>query len=394
MKQRRDSISSKVDSAVAAKLGDQVGKFLALLDRMRSVADESSEKFTDLEQRLQQQLGSADSTARSLKELLSRADETIPKTMQMPERAPALLLMQIDKVSGNELAGLLYRLLEHPRASSKQLETGGDAAREVLTDDELAQLLYEKAIAVDPANQSARSEALVLLAELSDERGEVARENLRELATKHPGDKTVVINALNVFLGNDDYKGCRDFIEAAMDHSPFKALLWRNLAICREHIGDTEVAVLEAYEKASRLSEENVRSSARGRGDFVNTARPYARYLMDRSRWRDALNLIDKALKLDPLNGEVYILLGDYHRNRGSVSMARWAYGKAAEHGDHDITQWSIRRLEELDALEELDHQYLLEGTHVNDDQPPANHEELSAASTSEASADSRGRRS
>jgi tetratricopeptide (TPR) repeat protein len=363
--QRSDNLSSKIAREVDAKLGSYFSNLLALQDRFTDQVEKSSAEVEALQKNLQDRVSSADEVRKTLDDLLARANEAIPEVMKLPDARPPILLAQIEQASNlQEIVAILYLLRDSESASSKQLERGGDIARQRLTDYPLARSLYELAIQRDTQNITARAELLGLNGKGADAESAEARRELAELAQQNPTQRWVIVKAVNMFLERDEYSECRNFLEAMMKISPLKSLLWRNLAICRRYLDDSSDSVKQAYIRSIRFARE----TSGGDRDLVNTARSYVQYLLEGKEWDEAKKLIVEAIEMDPLEGQLHFLNGDLERARNHFERARSSYQRAIDLStdDIEIQELAVQSIKGLEVLQEF-----LESEHLSNSELP-----------------------
>jgi tetratricopeptide (TPR) repeat protein len=351
--QRSDNLSSKITREVDAKLGSYFSNLLSLQDRFTEQVEKSSAEVETLQMNLQERVSNADEVRKTLDDLLARANEAIPEVMKLPDARPPILLAQIDQASSpQEIVAILYLLRDSESASSKQLERGGDVARQRLADYPLARTLYELAIQRDPRNISARAELLSVDGRGADAEGANARRELAELAQQNPTQRWVIVRAIDMFLDREEYSECRNFLEAMMKISPLKSLLWRNLAICRRYLDDSSDSVKQAYTRSIRFARE----TSGGDRDIVNTSRSYVQYLLQGKEWDEAKKLIVEAIQMDPLEGELHFLNGDLERARNHFDQARASYQRAIDlsMSDTEIQALAAQSIKGLEVLQEF----------------------------------------
>lgn len=103
------------------------------------------------------------------------------------------------------------------------------------------------------------------------------------------------------------------------------------LGLSAKRAGDLDVAT-EALEKATQLDPEHLKS-------WVNLGRVY----LDAKLPAKSIDAIDKALKLDTSDGNVYRLAGRAHDQLGDLKMAEEAYEKALALNSKDA--WAMNNL-------------------------------------------------
>lgn len=261
--------------------------------------------------------------AERLDGLLRRADEVIPRVESAQAIIPAQLITQITNASAEELPFIIGQLLEHPASSAQQLEVGGDYARQILQDNQLALKLYEASMRKAPARVSARAEFLALRVIEGGEEKEADRafDELLQLAESHPDNSTVYGRAMDVHMHRSDYAGLRKFIEKTLmsnlDNRSVRASLTRNLAVTVQELDESHDKIMEAYAVAMEAAREVNNGTT-----LSNLVRPYASYLLNRNMLEEAEEVALQALRGDPTESQLYITLGDVSLKRKNYDQA------------------------------------------------------------------------
>lgn len=264
--------------------------------------------------------------------------------MSGTQGVPRALVLQARNIRDPYYGTLaLQALLAHPEALSIDVEVGGDIARQEFRDYPLARQLYEKAVALDPQNISARAELLHLLASDPKQRDR-AREEIFTLAEEHPNNRNVISQLLNFLDEVDDYETMAQKCEELLSVSLQKSYLWRNLAIARKYLRAPKEQVLDAFRNALAEAEDVDMKN--------NVMRPYAQYLLSIQYLDDAAKVIQEGILTQPQNAAYYLLLSEVHFQKRDFTRARRGLELARDYGNLDGKAQAGQRLAELGALE------------------------------------------
>jgi hypothetical protein len=353
IQRHRDTLDSRVQRAVDAAYGKSLKTFreleqqlTGLISQARSASEEVTVRVGELEQQTHPMVA-------KLQGLIEEAAGLIP-TLPSPEVIPEVLLRRADHTpDAGEATALLRLLLDHPDATSEQLERGGDLARQELQNERLAIRFYKRSADVNPANLSARAEILALEAHGTEPRRHDAFAELITLAEANPNAKNAITKALNAFVDESDYEGMLRFIEQILPKSvSARPLLLRNKAVALNNLQADRAEVDEAYEQALL---EARRSGAKG--DAANIIRPYASLLVRRGTTADlehARILVLEGLWGTPTDAGLYLNKGAIEAEQRDFDEARKSFNKALKFGDPDERSYAQNQLEELEAREGL----------------------------------------
>jgi tetratricopeptide (TPR) repeat protein len=365
----------EVEQAINAQISAHLHQFLDLSDRSRALAErtetiqQSADKVQLSVKRDQEQI-SADrmeltALQEELTELRDRWGQLVP-TMEAIDDSPELLRMTADQKLGaaraasnpsesegakREANAYLRRLLQHPDADSLDLEIGGDLAREQLRMPTLARQLYERAIEVDPSNVSAQAELAALRIRRPSEREEALQE-LIDLATEHPEVKNARFSLFNHFIDIDRYDDLAATCKRLLASDPSDTTAWRNLGVALAQLDNNHSEARDAYEKAIKFSREKGEP-----GDLGNAARAFSRFLRDEGTDENlvyARELLEEAVRDDPLESRVLSALADTLRMQGDATQANHYYEVAERLGSPIEAPYARRRREEIAVLDEL----------------------------------------
>lgn len=370
VQRRGDNLQTKVDQAVDARMGSLFvsirdleasaqKSFQAQVDLGTAQLDTVVKRGEEVVQQVERQLASLQERAvltERLDGLLRRADEVVPRVESSQAVIPAQLITQIANASAEQLPSLIGQLLEHPASSAQQLEAGGDLAREVLQDTQLALKLYDASTRKAPARVSARAEFLALqVAEGSEEKeADSAFSELLQLAEDHPDSLTVYGRAMDSFIRRSDYRGLQEFMERALagklTSKSVRASLTRNLAVAAKELGESHDKIMAAYAVAMEAAYEVNDGTT-----ISNLVRPYASYLLGRNMLDEAEKVALEALRGDPTESQLYITLGEVAQKRNKYDRAERCFELGVRYGNPSETAAARRGLIQTAALQELD---------------------------------------
>lgn len=355
VQQQRQDIQAQVSKEVEAKIGTVLMSLRALEEDARQRLAELSINLDNKQRQLTFEVETKEAAlrkiversaeqAQSIEELLQRAGKLIP-LLEASEFLPMQLLSEMQHASDAATkTAYLIRILEHPDSDPKALEIAGDIARQELLNRSLASRLYRRAFEIDPEHVATRAEYLHLMAYNASERAH-ARDEIVSLAKAHPSHHTVVNAMVNFFIGTNDFAGLLKAASELLPVSSESSLLWRNIAVAREKLNMRPDDIEEAYERALQT---------KSRSGYVNTARPYAKYLIDKPDLEKAALVLRRSLTFDPSEGELHILKAELHLAREEYEEAAVSYKWATELGDHADKIVAGRRLRDLLILKQL----------------------------------------
>jgi tetratricopeptide (TPR) repeat protein len=301
-------------------------------------------EIADKESKLKLLTDQSTEQASQFEDLVARANELLP-VLDTAGLIPSTILIRAQKSSDPaEKTALLNEVLEHSESDAIQLERAGDIARQELDNPLLAEALYNRAFTIDPDAITARAEYLHLMARKPRER-EQARTAIMELAEENPSNRTVINCFVNFLIHIDDYPTLEQKAGQLLAKSSEKALLWRNIAVARMELNKSAAEVEESFEAAFEHSDDQ---------DFVNTARPYARYLSKLGNNERAEDIIVRALRILPSEGSLHMLRGDIHRTSGRLNEAVESYGWVTRLGDPLEKLIAERRIRDIRLLAEI----------------------------------------
>jgi tetratricopeptide (TPR) repeat protein len=362
---QKEDLDKQVSKEVEAKIGivymnlrtlegearQQLADLIAQLEfKQKQLTSEIEER----EKTLKEIVERSSAQAETIENLLQRASALIP-TIADAEVIPIQLFFQAGKAEdASKKTTLLFRVLDHPDSDPKVLEWSGDMARQQLNNTKLAERLYGRALEIDPDNVTSKAEYLHLMALHAAERPK-AQQEIIELARKHPNNAVVINNLVNFFIEVDDYDTLAAIAAELLPQSKEKALLWRNIAVARSELGRPHEEIIEAYEKAFEHADE---------GDYVNTARPYVRYLLRRVEGAKAEQVLIQALKAEqiliqalrfvPSEASLHMLKADLHRSLGQYDKAREGYEWVRNLGDQREVFVAESRIRDLAIIEQM----------------------------------------
>lgn len=356
----KESLEQRVERAVKGQVGDRFMDFLDVGERTaREMAEltqeaksQSEKMISDAEEQLDR-LKRGQDVLHQLEDLLNRAERVIPNLDVLSAAVPAAMLRELEgpHVEPPQVIAILETLLAAPGVTSKQLEEGGDRARELLEDLPLSRKLYKAALQANPSNVSARAELLGIdLLESDEARAEVAREELKELALAQPTERTPLIKLLNDYVRRDRYDDMEALIRDQLKKFPDEPLLWRNLAVALSSLNRPASEVGAAYERAIELSSHPDRV-----GDLVNTAKSFVSWLAYQGQPERANEVLHMALREMPTEDELYLASYRLAMAQKDVARAKRSLRLMARHGGQREA-WIATRLEAgLDGLEYLE---------------------------------------
>jgi tetratricopeptide (TPR) repeat protein len=307
--------------------------------RRAQLADEIEER----EQTLRDIVASASKQASQIETLLQKAQELLP-TLESGSVLPIQLLYAARSATTPiERSATLARILDHPDAEATTLESAGDMARE-FGNNPLALRLYGRAFEIDPEAVSARAEYLALCAYSATQRGS-AKAEITALAQANPDNETVLNALINYHIRRGDYTGLLAAARAMIASSMHQRLLWRNIAVALTQLERPHQEVVEAYQKA--LDGADTR-------EFINAARPYANYLIERRDLDAAEDILRQAIRQRP---------SDTPLHRSFVDLYWWRrdYASATRHlallqaiGTQADQLWAGERVRDMSVLKQL----------------------------------------
>ncbi|HEX2078879.1 MAG TPA: hypothetical protein VHG08_14250 [Longimicrobium sp.] len=360
--QRRNELAARISTEVEAKLGGILLNLRALEEDVRNRLRESietvdsrqkqlTEEIVQREQTLREMVDRASEATTQIEHLLARSAAVLP-SIEHVETVPFQLYYQAAQSNDLSLAtALLLKILETRDVEARLLELAGDLAREKLSNQRLARKLYERAVAVDPEYYPALSELLRLRA-MNPAESDSAKEQILQLAHDNPDDRTVVHNAFNVLIHRDEYDEIVTLAEELLPRSKFKATLWRNIAVARAHLDASDEQVAEAYERAMELA--RTADIIHDRGAFINTARPYIRFLLNGGHRDQAEAVLVQAQRVEPGEAQLHILRGEVEVLKGNYKVAERWFRLGQELGDPVESEEARRRLRDLELLDRI----------------------------------------
>jgi tetratricopeptide (TPR) repeat protein len=371
---RHSQRDHEIEQAVNAQISVHLHHFLDLSERSRSLvertediqreADEIQSAIRSDKSELATDRAKLVELQTQLVDLRSRWGKLVP-TMESIEESPELL--QITAEQKLELArtaddaieqqdalreanAYLRRLLDHPDAETKDLQAGGNLARDFLRMPTLARQLYERSLTVDPSNVQTRAELASLRTRQPSER-QAALDELMGLMTEHPEAKNARFSLFNHFMDlsrwDDLANACRKIIES--DDKDVTA--WRNLGVALESLGEKDEA-RAAYETSLDLARQFGEF-----GDIGNTARPFAALLRKEGSKASidfALKILEEGLREHALDAKVHNSMGETLVAAGKPAEALRYFKMAENLGSPPEKALARRQIQQLVVLQQI----------------------------------------
>ncbi len=346
---RRTDLDQKVANAVSASIGNTLISLREFESRATTSLNETVKSAAAIEQQLEARLETSEERTMRLSELLEKATSVVPTLETSRSAIPALLLAEARRSPPEEALNSLSSLLANDQATPRDLEAGGDLAKEGLGADALALALFEKATTLSSAQVGSRAVAIQMRARAGRQSLEDARSELAELTMANLSNRRVVVAATNHFSDFEDWEGMLALLDRLLAQDPQRALLWRNRGVALDRLGRRDEAG-EAYARAYQISRES--------GDLTelsNTVRPYAAFLMNQTRHPEARTVLEDALSHEPDSaqllrqlGELWERLCDDERSRKCYEAARNASNNPSE---QELVGAQLRRLTTREML-------------------------------------------
>jgi tetratricopeptide (TPR) repeat protein len=372
---RRQQRNQEIDQAVSARISGHLQHFLDLSERSRVLVERTEEIQTEANQiqnSIQEDRDQLSDDRKELTELKAQLEDLrnhwgqLVPTMESIEESPELLRVTAEEklaasrtatepeqqqAAMREANAYLRRLADHPDAESKDLELGGDLAREQLRMPTLARRLYEKSLAVDSSNVSAQAELAALRIRQPAERSE-ALEELMGLMTEHPEAKNARFSLFNHFMDVNRYDELAKICRKLVDNDPRDVTAWRNLGVALAHLEGESGEARKAYETSLEFARKEGE-----RGDLGNTARPFARLLRNEGSEESlalATDILKEALREDPLDASVHSSMGDTLWAAGKPGEAVHYYVAAEGLGSPPEVAYAGKRRQEMQILQAI----------------------------------------
>jgi len=364
---QRSQRQHEVEQLVNAQISGHFHQILDLSDRAQRTFARAETLQATVEADHDQIAKDRDEVRTMLEELTQLRDRwgRLVPTMEAIEESPELLRItaseRLEEARGSgdpdvigsgmrDATAFLRRLLQHPDAESRDLELGGDLAREFLLSLSLARELYQRAVDADPANFSALAELCALRARHPLEREE-AVEELSQLIQDHPEVSTARINLFNHFIDADRWTDLAASARRLLEVDASDSSAWRNLGVALFRLGDVPES-RAAYERAIELARASNSDDA-----FVNAVRGYVGLLFKTASQADlqhSMDLLNEAIQRMPLEATIHIARGDAQEKLGQMREARRSYTVGSQLGSPVEARAADQRLRGLEILSAL----------------------------------------
>jgi tetratricopeptide (TPR) repeat protein len=349
LQRRRSDLDQKVADAVSASIGRTLLEFREFEASIRASLETTVRTAADIEEQLRERLSVSEAHSGRLADLLARAADVVPRLETSRSAIPSMLVAKALRSDPQEGLDALSALLTADRATVDDLESGGDIAIQRFGANALALELYERATQINPDLASAMASVVLLQTRSGQLSIDEGRARMSELARSNPNNRNALSEALNLYSGSEDYEGMLQLVDELLETNERNALLLRNRAVALMRLGridECEQAFIRSYEIARERGDDD---------ELSNTARPYARFLMEASRYDDARDVLEGALAGDPESTQLLTILGDLLSKDDDPDRALRCYQAALDASTNPVEHSAAeRRLRRLVAREEL----------------------------------------
>ncbi len=195
--------------------------------------------------------------------------------------------------------------------------------------------------------------------QLVAEESSAAIESLRQAASLRPADGDIHLRLGKALLAQDEYVCAVEALTRAAECLPADASIWHALGQAQQGAGDA-AAALEALQRAQAsglqsnelaaqagtlalqlnkfdLARSNLETVAKDEDAEMSTLCAYAETLEQAQDWRTALDVYQRAVKLQPENNELIARLGTCCLELGQTEAAIAALAPAAESSPDEL---------------------------------------------------------
>lgn len=298
----RGETDTFVRDLVNARLGEIMANLQSDIARLELVSKEQESKiksidtsFTKFEEDISAKGDAVNQLYQEATSKLTALREAVPDVQEFSARD--ILAIAQAREQTQTKAALCKQILEHPDATSKELEIAGNVMRKANRYN-LAIQLYAAAHNKDPERTTAHVELLSLKAEIEYQHREESLKSAIEIAVEKPSGTTFA-RVANALIELNRYKELADlsdrFIQALGNRSPsLKALALRNKAVSFKEVGDIEQSIV-AYNEAFSLAPED-----------ENILKPYLGLLEEQGKRDEYLMLSRRLIDIDPSDISYY----------------------------------------------------------------------------------------
>jgi len=338
-----EGLRERVDDAVAASVGGQLGQIQSDAAQAREVLDAISMNkdevisFVDaMRSDLMKRSRTVDSTLGEIEKKLRVLGYLAEVGAEGSASDFAVLAQEAQNLA--EALSYINQVKNDPDATSRSLESAGDAARKKEKFG-LAAKLYSDAVAKDTENHSAKIELWCIMAETDAANRDSCLGLARELVLERMDSNLLarLVNTLIDLRRFEELKGyCEDILAKEPDpKSEIYVQGHRDLGAALTNLGQLQEAE-DHYKTALVIDPDN-----------ENLLKAYVGLLTEKGAYREALSLAVKLVFIDPLDyryyeqlGHIYNCLEDYDRASHWLNEARGlpcAPGDSTRIGQHLI---------------------------------------------------------
>lgn len=298
----REETDKSIKDTVSARLGEVMADLQADIAKLEIISRGQEAKiklidssFLKFEEDIRAKGEAVNQLYEEANSMLLSLREAIPDVQEFSARDILGIAQARDENQAK--TALCKQILEHPDATSAELEGAGDMMREANRYN-LAIQLYSAAHRKDPERTTAHVELLTLKSEIDYENREESLKAAIEIASKKPNG-TLFARVANALINLDRYaelvQFSDTFIQTLGSRSPkLKALALRNRAVSFKEIGDIEQSI-SAFNEAFSLSPED-----------ENILKPYLGLLEEQGKHDEYLTLARKLIDIDPSDFTYY----------------------------------------------------------------------------------------
>lgn len=327
-RRRRDDLDKRINEKVDAKIG-------SVLIGLRQLEKDEQEVKARLDTLRTETLTAADNAEFRAKTMLGEMEMRLAlfPSLESMAAVPSVLISEARLAihNGEEAKAnvLLFQLLSRDDTDSDDLERAGDVARSDLQNAPLARRLYQRAVEVNPDNVSAEVRLLHLYATKPAERAS-ALSRLQELVDNDPNNWNILRHLIYFYQDTNNLSGLTAIGEDLLKKSSQKSLLYRNLAEAYVKTTDDPEKIRNAFENAVSFSRKDSNL------EFVHAVLAYTRYLLGTpdGNVERAGELIEDAIKIDPMNSQLYGLRAKHQQRSGQLDEALKSYDLMSDLGD------------------------------------------------------------
>lgn len=348
-------IRESVQTEVAAQLGRTMGDIrisaeeaTRTQEEIRALHEEIRGASEGFDTRARAKEGELNESFQHLQERLAKFELSLPED-EDDAKVPAAQIVHALRRSATwgEAAGLVQTLADDPDATSLDLETAGDRARD-FGQFTLALSLYDLSRKKDPDRETVAIEYLTLRAQQHYEGREEALRDAMEVVAANPSQITLVRLA-NTLIDLERFELLKELCQEVLSND---AIAGRTelIGLCHRNLGTVYVR-LNQKEKAR----EEFRKAYELDPDDENFLKGYASHVLEAGEFEQALPLYGELVRMDPFDGNYYFSLGLILEKLGRPEDAAQAYSYTENLAEDtplaDRARQARVRLEMLDNL-------------------------------------------